>query len=271
MAGETSFLLKKFEMAEALYALFSQATRLPFVECDEETYEDCVYLFTDQEEVQKFAKSYSEKKIMLAGGQLKGPAIKSFLTSLYFYGVNAIRYIDDGNVVAEELENIVPAPKMDVLKNDKVPRANPEMQLTAIYFMQELRRPVERDLEAKKHLKELEEEMAVNMMRSRWIVCADVSDVTSDMSPEEQSKKMKLPYVKTKNGDVYQPVFSDLSECRRFNQENKGAKLRLMPVAYDELQKYIIRDARGVCFNPKGVNLFLTKEMMDQMKQQYSE
>lgn len=271
MAVESSFLLKKFEKAGVLYTLFSQATKLPFAECDEETFEDCAYVFTEQEEVQRFAKSYSEKKIMLAAAQLKGDQIRPFLASLHCYGMNALRYVDGGSIVKEELSKVVPAPDLMTMKNDKVPRANPEMQLTAMYFVQELRRPVERTLEEKKHLKALEEEMAVNMMRARWIVCADITDVTEEMSREEAGKKMKLPYVKTKNGDVYQPIFSDFTECQKFNQENKGAKLRLMSVSYDDLPKYIIRGAKGVCLNPKGINLFLTQEMMDKMKEQYAE
>ncbi len=271
MAEETSFLLKKFEKAGTLYALFSQATKLPFVELDEETYEDCGYVFTSEQELQEYAKTYSEKQIRLAAGKMEGPQIRTFLASLYCYGMNAIRYIDNGNVVKEELENVVPAPDLEAMKNDKIPRANPEMQLTAMYFMQELRRPIKRTVEEQKHLKELEEEMAVNMMRSKWIVCADITDVKDDTPKEEIPKLMKLPYVKTKNGDVYQPVFSDFNECQRFNQQNPGAKLRLMSVPYDELQKFSLRDAKGICFNPKGINLFLTREVLDKMKESYGE
>lgn len=269
--AETSFLLKKFEKAGVIYALFSQSTRLPYIECDEETFEDCAFLFTDVEAVKEYAKSYADKKILLAGAQLNGKDIKPFLMSLYCYGANAVRYIDGSNVIKEELANVVESPDLDMMRNAKIPRANPEMQLTAIYFMQELRRPIERTLEDKKHLKELEEEMAVNMMRSNWVVCADVSDVTEDMSKEEASKKMKLPYVKTKNGDVFQPVFSDFTECQKFNQENKGAKLRLMSVKFEDVNKYIIREAKGICFNPKGFNLFLTMEQLEQMKKEYGE
>lgn len=269
--AETSFLLKKFEMTTDLYILFSQATKLPYVECDEETFEDCVLMFADQNDVQRIAKTYTEKKILLAAGQVKGKSIKNFLANLYCLGINAIRYYEGENVIKEELSNLMPEPDFEALKNEKIPRLNPEMQLTAMYFIQELRRPIERTLEEKKHIKELEEEMAVNMMRSRWIVCADITDVTDDMSKEEASKKMKLPYVKTKDGSVFQPIFSDFTECQKFNQGNAGAKLRLLPIAYDEIKKYIIREAKGVCINPKGFNLFLTIEQLDKMKEQYGE
>lgn len=269
--AETSFLLKKFEMMTEIYVLFSQATKLPFVECDEETYEDCVLMFSSQDEIQKFAKQYTEKKILLVAGQVPGKTIKNFIASLYCLGINAIRFHDGDTVLKEELSNILPSPDLEAMRNDKIPRVNPEMQLTAMYFMQELRRPVERTLEEKKRIKELEEEMAVNMMRSRWIICADITDVTEGMSKEEASKKMKLPYVKTKDGNVFQPIFSDFAECQKFNRENKGAKLRLMSITYDDIKKFIMREAKGVCINPKGFNLFLTTEQLDKMKEQYGE
>ncbi|MCQ2500030.1 MAG: SseB family protein [Lachnospiraceae bacterium] len=269
--AETSFLLKKFEMTADLYVLYSQATRLPYVECDEETFEDCILMFSDQNEVQKCAKKYTEKKILLAAGQVPGKNIKNFLASMHCLGINAIRYIDGDTVIKEELSNMITPPDLEAMRNEKIPRVNPEMQLTAMYFMQELRRPIERTLEEKKNIKELEEEMAVNMMRSRWIVCADITDVTDDMSREEAGKKMKLPYVKTKDGSVFQPIFSDFAECQKFNQGNTGAKLRLLPITYDEIKKYIIREAKGVCINPKGFNLFLTTEQLDKMKEQYGE
>ena len=44
MTVDNSFLIKKFEKYESIYVLFSQMTKLPFVECDEETYDDQVYV-----------------------------------------------------------------------------------------------------------------------------------------------------------------------------------------------------------------------------------
>lgn len=266
MAGETSFLLKKIEKMQHFFALFSQTTSLPYVEVDPETYDDCVLLFYNEADVQKYAKSYTEKKILLAAGKIPGASAQSFLISLFFIGVNAIRIIDGDTVMKEELANVIPAPNLKVIQEQKIPGANPEMQLTGIYFAQELRRPIQRTDEEKKLIRDLEEEMAVNLMRSRWIVCADISEITDDMTVEEKNKKIKLPYVKTKSGDIYHPVFSDMTECQKFNAANKGAKLRLTAIPYADLPKFKIRDAKGFCFNPKGFNLFLTTEMMEQMK-----
>lgn len=266
MAGETNFLMKKLSKMQHFFALFSQATSLPYVEVDPETFDDCVFLFANQNDVQAYAKSYTEKKILLAAGQVNGASVESFMKSLHCYGVNAIRFIEGDSVIKEELSNLVQVPDLDAMKNDKIPRANAEMQLTGIYFSQELKRPIQRTQEDHKVLRDLEEEMAVNMMRSKWIVCADVTDIKDGMSTEEANKAVKLPYIKLKDGSVYQPVFSDMTECQKFNAKNKGAKLRLQAVSYDDLPKYMMNTAKGFCFNPKGFNLLLTKEMLEQLK-----
>ena len=139
---------------------------------------------------------------------------------------------------------------------------NPQLQLTALYFLQELRRPIERDLEAKKRLRSLEEEMAANLMRSRFIVTMDLTENGGDLKPGAKNQKVKIPYVKNKNGDIYQPCYTDFGEFQKFNAKNKDAKMRLSAVSYDDLPKYLVGQAKGFVFNPAGFNLILTKEQM---------
>ena len=115
----------------------------------------------------------------------------------------------------------MPRPDMEAMRNDKLPRLNPELQLTAIYFLQELRRPVERDLAARKRLRTLEEEMAANLMRSRFIIVLDVEEDTKGGKTDGKNRKAKVPYVKTKNGDVFQPCYTDFGEFQKFNARNK--------------------------------------------------
>ena len=43
-----------------------------------------------------------------------------------------------------------------------------------------------------------------------------------------------------------------------------------MGVSYDDLPKYLIKDAKGFVFNPAGFNLTLTREQMEQMKKNYA-
>ena len=270
MAIDNSFLVKKFEKFENIYVLFSQMTKLPFVECDEETFDDQVYVFTDEARTQEFAKNYTREKILLAAGKIPNAQIKGFLTGLYAIGVNALIVQDEGAPVRIELEQLAPKPDMDELIEGKIPKFNPQLQLTAIYFLQELRRPIERDLESKKQLRALEEEMAANLMRSRFIVAVDVSENGGNWKPGAKNQKVKIPFVKNKNGDIFQPCYTDFGEFQKFNAKNKGARLRLSAVTYDDLPKFMAGQSKGFVVNPSGFNLTLTKEQLELMKKNYS-
>ena len=65
MTVDNSFTMKKFQSMEIIYVTFSQITKLPYVECDSETFDDQVYMFTEEEAAKEFAKSYVEKNTPL--------------------------------------------------------------------------------------------------------------------------------------------------------------------------------------------------------------
>ena len=63
-------------------------------------------------------------------------------------------------------------PDYNKLPEKQRPILNPQLQLSAIYFLQELRKPgVEPDKEA---LKELEEEMSVDLVKSTYLMPVEV-------------------------------------------------------------------------------------------------
>lgn len=271
MAIDNSFMVKRFEKFDSVYVLVSGLMRVPFIECDEETFDDQVYMFTTEEMAQTYARKYTQNKVLLAAAKIDGKALKVFLASLYLYGVNAVVIQEEGAPVRVELEKLAPKPDLEAMKNDKIPRANPEMQLTGIYFMEELRRPVERNREEKKKLHDLEEEMAHNLLHSRFIVSFDTTEIEGQWNPKDPSQKAKIPMVRTKEGKVYQPVYTDMEEFRRFNIKNKGMKLQLIAVPYDKLKLFLVKESEGFVFNPGGFNLILTSTQLDEMQKRYSE
>ena len=107
-------------------------------------------------------------------------------------------------------------------------------------------------------------------MRSRFIIVLDVEENTQDGKPAEKNRKAKVPYVKNKNGEVFQPCYTDFGEFQKFNAKNKNVKLKLAAVSYDDLPKYLVGPAKGFVFNPAGFNLILSREQMEQMKKNYS-
>ena len=55
MAVDHGLIIKKLQGLETLYVSFSQATRMPYVECDPETFDDQVYLFAEEEGAKQWA------------------------------------------------------------------------------------------------------------------------------------------------------------------------------------------------------------------------
>ena len=271
MAIDTSFTRKRIEKTEHLYILFSRHTHLPFIECDEETFDDQVYVFTTEEMTQAFARSYAGRKIALEALRIPNKMYASFFRSLYMYGVTAILFQEEGVPVRVSLKELAEAPDIEKMKNERIPQADPEMQLTGIYFMQELRRPVERDADEKKELHDLEEEMAHNLFRARFIVAMEPADPKGAPAPGDTQIRVKVPLVRTKDGRSFQPVFTDLGEFRRFSARREKKKMHLMAVPYTELSRMLTKDAEGFLINPAGFGLPLTAAQLERLQKTYGD
>lgn len=273
MAIDNSFMKKRLEKMEYLFILFSAVTHLPFVECDESTFDDQIYVFATEEMTQAFAKSSTGKKYPLQAVRIPTNAFQNFFASLYQYGVNAVVLQDEGAPVRIPLSDLAEPLKPDEEMAKKLPVSNPEMQLTAMYFMQELRRPVkERDPEEKEQLRALEEEMAHNLFKSRFIVSYDTSQVKGNFDPKNINGKIGIPQIKTKDGRAFQPVFTDPGEFRRFAARTKDKRsMRLVPVPYQDLPRFLAKDSEGFAFNPAGFDLVLTRAQMERLSKLYGE
>ena len=73
-----------------IYVIMSGATRLPFVSCDEETFDDEVFLYYRVEDAKGKAKELLEKKYAAAVVKLEDKQLLAFYTSLYTMGVNCL-------------------------------------------------------------------------------------------------------------------------------------------------------------------------------------
>lgn len=251
-------LIRKIQTQKEVFTVLSRATRLPFVICDPETFNDQVWIFEEKEMLEETVKPLTEKKNPVAAIRVDKQSFLSFYTVLYTLGVNSIVYYEKEKKTELELEEVVKKPDFSSLPEEKRPLLNPQLQLSGIYFMQELRRGVE--MEEKENLRELEEETAANLVKSRYLVAVN--------KPEEgqDPKNVQVPYIKTQNGDIYQPIFSDAEEFRKFNKEKKFTG---MLVTFENLEKVIIPVAKGVAVNPQGFNLVLPKEKIGAMRQRF--
>lgn len=241
--------VKQLQTREHYFVAYSQATRLPFVTCDEESFNDQAWVFATEEEIKEFGKKNLENKNLIMGMRYEKKDFPRFYGTLYAIGVNSVVWNDGDEQIEVEIEKIARQADFSKLEPAKRPLMNPTLQLSGIYFMQELRRPVEK--EEKKNLRELEEELLVNLRKSEYIAAVEVN--------EEDPKKINIPYLKHKDGKVLQPVFTDVMEYEKFA---RGKKLKMIKVPFAKLPELMIQQAENYVINPMGFNLILSKEQI---------
>ena len=192
----------KLQKAEELFAIVSLCTKMPYVECDGETYDDQIFVYYGEEAAKNAAKKLIEKQIPVKLVKLANNAILPFFVNLFPLGVNCV-VIDRGleGSIAVQLSELINRPNINSLPDGKMIIENPELHLTAAYYMQELRR-LSGEVN-KEDLKELYEEMINHFQKGRFIIVGRETD-------------NGMPLLKEKNGDVLLPVFTDTYEYQKF-------------------------------------------------------
>ena len=222
-----------------LYVVMSGATRLPFVLCDEETYDDEVFLYYRVEDAKEKAKTLQDKKYAVAVARLEENQLLPFYTSLYTMGVNCLA-VNNGTdtEINIELSDLVVRKRPDKLPEGQKLIENPALHLTAIYFMQEMRR--QEQPQPTGELRELQEELLAHYSKGNYVVAI--------------REDGQVPVMKQKDGAVYQPVFTDMLELQKFSG---GQKMRTGAVPAAKIPEILIAEAKGVVINPFGVNVQL--------------
>ena len=125
--------------------------------------------------------------------KVENKSFLNFYSTLFTLGVNEVVFVEKDKTKPFDLEEIVKKPDFSQLPENQRPLFNPQLQLTGIYFMQEFRRGV--DMSEKTSINELEEEMAANLVKSKFLVAVE--------KQEEGQENVQVPYIKNKNGDVF--------------------------------------------------------------------
>ena len=241
--------VKELQARETVFVAYSQVTKLPYVTCGEESYNDQVWLFAEEETLKEFGKKKLEDKVLLMGMRYEKKDFPRMYGLLFSIDANTVIWNNGTDEIEIDLEKIVRRPDLSKMEPAKRPELNPALQLSGIYFMQELRRPVEK--EEHKNLRALEEELIANIKKSQFLVAMERN--------EEEPKKINIPYLKNKDGQILQPVFSDIMEFEKFA---RGKKLRLAKIPFDKLPTILIEQAEALVINPMGFNLILNRDQL---------
>ena len=162
-------VLNQLRNAKEIYVIMSLCTRMPYVVCDKETFDDEVLIYFTEEDVKREGKRLVEEKIPVQIAKVDANQMLHFYGNLYTMGVNCLmvdQYMDSECRI--QLPELVSRPgqnKPDTPEDEKKTWIeNPSLHLTALYFMQELRRQKFETMP--EELKEMQEEILADF-RSR--------------------------------------------------------------------------------------------------------
>ena len=255
-------VMKKFQSLQELHVPFAAATNMPFVTCDEETYNDQIWIFQNLDSATEFIKKYAEDKVLLRDIIVKKEFFSDFFMDLHSMGINELLFSDDGTLHKIDFSKFVKIPDFSKMPANQRPLFNPELQLSSVYFFQEVKRPgVTPD---KEKLEPLAEEMYANLAKAKFLLPVVKKET------EDKKEALVFPILTDKNGNKFQPVFSDHQQYSKHLRKNKPTeKILTMLVGIQELQKYLLPQVQGYLLNPDGYCHALTSQLLKTILEQF--
>ena len=240
MSVNKNKVLVQLRQRENVYVMYSKCTRMPFVLCDPETYDDEVFIFFDEADGAQESEQFNESGNPVQMVKIEKKNFLLFYSGLYPMGVNCL-VVNKGtdSEIAIQLDDLVRRPENQKLPEGTVRIENREFHLTALYFMQELRRTPHNELT--EMLKELQEELLAHYSEGTFILA-----VREDKG---------IAIMKQKDGKTLLPIFTDVQEFQKFQMMNQNSKFGTAMVKPEKILGFLPKDAAGVLVNPIGVNL----------------
>lgn len=236
-------IILQIQNAGSVYSILSLCTGAPYIVCDEETYDDQIYIYFNKRDAQKKIDELTSQKIPTRMTEIPKSIYIPFYSSLFSMGVNRI-VVDAGTDRETGIqlgELIKRAETPDGGENPAIIE-NPALHLTALYYMQEMKRDPKAS--GREDMKELYEEMLNHFQKGKYLIPA-------------REGSQEVPLLKQQSGDMFYPVFTDAMEFRKFCTVHKEEKWKTGIVEASNLHKIIPDGVKGVAVNPMGVNLLL--------------
>lgn len=267
MAVNNKFIIRKIVTSEQFFVLYSRVTRRPFAICDTETYDDQVNIYDSEERVKEAAKPFLQNGYVVYAVSYPKDKMRQFFAEAHAFGFNQVVFYDEGGRSCIDINEILPKPDFSKLPPQKQPLLNPSLQLSSLYFMQELGRQVPQ--EKKENVQELEEELAANLSKARLMLPVVIKGREKPHAGMKlEPGNFEIAYVRNKDGKAYIPVFSDVVEFQLFNKEKKFQGIL---TSIDKVSQLVKGDFQGVVYNPASMGLQLTPKMIDGILKRFFE
>ncbi len=255
-------VLSRVRDAEYLYVLYDQTTRYPFID------HGCGNVYFEEETANKAAEIFGKqfrklavKKCKLETGDDNTGKKNGFFDFLYYIGIENM-VVDNGGYRARFKRSEIVAAPGEWNRDDKGRNPNnPMLNFAMLDFMEEMRWPVR--YEKRDEILRAKEMRMLSLIRAGQFIVPMQYEGTVDKLEDGRMKltpdtKIKLPVIKTKDEKQFIPVYTDGFEFAK----NPGSKeWNAGVILYQDILRFI-SDKDGICLNPEGQSLVLTKDRM---------
>ena len=240
-----SLLADALRRAPTLYLAVLEATGTPYLS------ENAAWLFTRLSFCENCIDYFSRQFLFLSREDIPRGELGACLRRLELAGCRAILVDNCEYSAVLPLELLLP-PSPDKPEGT----ANPSLQAACLEFFQTLAQS--RYLPDKGEALHLQEEqMLAEILRARFLVPAS----SPQSPPPEEEASIRIPYLESKNGQQFLPVFTDLPELQKGYSPKDFSTLIL---DCDEILELSGRQD-GFAINPYGFNLVFHQKNLQRL------
>ncbi|MCD7863753.1 MAG: SseB family protein [Lachnospiraceae bacterium] len=256
--------IRNIPKLKEIYVIHSANTKLPFVFCHQETMDDYVILYTQEEPAREKAKELIAFKKPATVVRCKEKEIAQIFSSLKVLGINAVEFIgrEAGEDYLVQTSEFLRWKDFSDKPEAQRPVENPGLQLSLLYFLQEYRR--EADAPDRGDIQGLSEEVYVNLTRSRFMLAAQ------PIEDGERKGQSALMLLKNKEGAAYLPLFTDLFELKRFAKDQLPKQI--VGADFQRVVSILNQgEAAGVILNPSSANYPISVDKFMEIKEAFAQ
>lgn len=251
--------IQQMPTIDKYYVIYCAFTKMPYIECDIETYDDKIYIFLDEEKAKKCVENYKEDKMILNVRVINRSEIRGFFSTLFAIGVNMVSFQAD-NLHNLQLEQLV---ERKFPEGAPKPIENPTLQISMMYFMQAVR--TAETQEEQMIARQYEEEMMVNIARAHYLVPTK----ELEQADEEGNQKVAFLQMKNANGESFIPLFTDINEFVKANPQD--GTVRFMILGFNKIKTMKFPGLNGFIINPGSISVLLTEQHIQVVDQRFGQ
>ncbi len=250
-------IIKELQSAEKIWVAFSPVSNNYYL--GNENGKAAAYLFSEKDYFDIFYVHEKQKGYETQAIENSAQYRMAFFADLYRSGFETL-VIDNGQTYLKiDLFDIIKKPQLQNQNKDIHHIINPSLMRTSCWFMQEdAKKPANEDMLTL---------VFTEIFKGEYIVPANTSALKIDGVQSGEIKlgkdsEVSFPVLQNSEGKKFYPFFTDWNELRKYDTE---LKFNALASTFKDLQKFAGK-ADGIVINPYGLNIVLTDEMLNDIK-----